>query len=62
MSMAGLLLGIAVLYFVHGSLEEFPTAEDHSKVRSVMGLAVAMLAAVEVGLWRLLRRFGRADR
>lgn len=51
----GLLLALAVLYFARGSLEEFPTAEQQDKIRTVMGASALLLAAIELALWRLLR-------
>ena len=59
MSGVGLLLGLAIAYFVRGSLEEFPTDEQVGKVRLVMAVAAAVLVVVEVGLWRLLRSLER---
>ncbi len=60
MMAVGLTLGLAVVYAVHRSLEEFPTEEQHHKVRLVAAFGAAALALVEVGLWSLLRRLGRA--
>ena len=58
----GILLVLAVLYFAHGSLEEFPTADDHSKVRLVSGVGAALLLAVGLALLALLRRVSQAAR
>ena len=52
----GLALALDALYFARGSLEMFPTREDHEKVRLVTGAGAAVLAALGLGLWRLLRR------
>jgi hypothetical protein len=51
----GLLLLLDVVYFVRGSLEEFPTAEQQEKIRTVTGVIGASLLVVEIALWRLLR-------
>ena len=59
MSVVGLMLGLAIAYFVHGSLEEFPTDEQLDKVRRVAAACAAALVLVEVALWSLLRRLGR---
>jgi hypothetical protein len=61
MVVTGLLLLLAVLYFARGSLEEFPTAEQQDKVRTVTGAAALLLAGLEVALWRLLRHVRRAS-
>ena len=53
---AALLLVVA--YFVKGSLELFPTDEQRGKVRVVTGCLAAILIAIEIGLWALLRRRG----
>ena len=55
----GLLLALAVAYLVRGSLEEFPTAEQQDKVRTVARAFVLVLAAVEIVLWRVVRRWAR---
>lgn len=60
MLVVGLLLLLAVAYFARGSLEEFATAEQQDKIRTVMGVAALLLAALEVALWRLLRHLRRA--
>ena len=57
MTIVGLLLAFAIAYFLRGSLEEFPTAEDEAKVRTVTGVLAAILAIVEIGLWSLLRAY-----
>lgn len=51
----GVLFALTVAYLVRGSLEMFPTAEQQENVRIVAGFAALLLAAVEVGLWRVLR-------
>jgi hypothetical protein len=56
----GIVLCLTVLYFLRGSLEMFPTDEDHAKVRLVMGVIAAILIAVELALWFLLRRLMRS--
>ena len=43
-------------YFVHGSLEEFPTDEQQDKVRLVSGLAFLIFAGLEVLVIVALRR------
>ena len=53
------LLCIDLLYFAHGSLEEFPTDEDTSAVRLVTAVVAVILLLVEVWLWLLLRYLGR---
>ena len=60
MLVSGLLLAVAVAYFVHGSLEEFPTAEQQGKIRVVMAVMAAGLLAIEGGLLLVLRWIGRA--
>ena len=59
MAFVALLLLLALAYAAHGSLEEFPTVEQMDKVRTVAGLAAAVLIALEAGLWCLLRRVAR---
>ena len=61
MAVVGVVLGLTVLYFVRGSLEMFPTDEDHAKVRLVMGVISAILIAIELALWFLLRHVARRD-
>ena len=53
-------LALDLLYFARGSLELFPSPEDHAKVRSVTGIIAALLIGIEVILWRLLRRVQRS--
>ena len=54
----GLVLALDLLYFVRGSLESFPTAEQQEKVRVVAGTIAALLVIVELVLWWVLRRLG----
>ena len=56
------LLFLAVLYFARGSLEEFPTADDHSKVRLGAGICAVLLLGVGLALRALLRRVSQAAR
>jgi hypothetical protein len=49
------VLMLDVAYFLRGSLETFPTAEQQQKVQLVTGVIAVVLAAVEFGLWRLAR-------
>jgi hypothetical protein len=58
----GLVLVLDVLYFVRGSLELYPTAEQQDKVRSVTGVMGTLLALVALGLGLLLRHMGRRSR
>lgn len=58
----GILFLLTVLYFARGSLEEFPTAEDTSKVRTVAGVGSVVLLGVELALVVLLRRVTAAAR
>ena len=58
----GCLFVLAVLYFAYGSLEEFPTAEDTGKVRTVAAVAAVLLLGIAVGLGALLRRVTRMAR
>jgi hypothetical protein len=60
MIVVGLVLALDVAYFVHGSLEEFPTAEDHEKVRVATGFIAAVLIAAKAMLWFVLRRLRTA--
>ncbi|HEY0026222.1 MAG TPA: hypothetical protein VGB24_25245 [Longimicrobium sp.] len=60
MIVIGLVLALDVAYYVHGSLEEFPEAEDHEKVRTVAGFIAVVLLAPEAILWFVLRRLGKA--
>ncbi len=62
MIVIGLVLALAVAYYVHGSLEEFPGPEDHEKVRTVAGLIAVVLIAAQAILWSVLRRLGKARR
>ena len=57
---AGLALAANVVYFVHGSLETFPTAERQEAARLATGAIAVLLVAVEIGLWLLFRRLGSA--
>ena len=59
MTVVGVLLALFVAYFLRGSLEEFPTAEQENKVHTVTAVAAAMLLLVEIGLWSMLRRMRR---
>ena len=61
MIVVGLALVLDVAYFVHGSLEMFPTEEQQEKVRWVAGVLAALLACVEIGLWWLLRQLGAGE-
>ena len=45
-----------VLYFVQGSLEEFPTPEQQEKVRIVSGMGMAILLFAEGVLFLILRK------
>ncbi|MDP6526323.1 MAG: hypothetical protein QGH15_19090 [Kiritimatiellia bacterium] len=49
-----------VVYMIHGSLEEFPTDEDHAKVRDACIFTFFILAAVGglsgTGAWKLWPR------
>ncbi|HYW10067.1 MAG TPA: hypothetical protein VE913_24080 [Longimicrobium sp.] len=56
----GLALAADLAYFAHGSLDLFPTDEQQDTVRQVTGAIGVLLAAVEFGLWSLLRRLGPA--
>jgi hypothetical protein len=56
----GLVLALDVAYYVHGSLEMFPTPEDHVKVRAVTGFVALVLIAAEAILWFVFRRLGKA--
>ena len=47
------LLG-ASLYFIHGSLEAFPTEEQQEKVKLATGTISLTLITVEIGLGLLL--------
>ncbi len=58
MIVVGLVLIVDVLYFVHGSLEMFPTEERQVSLRLMTGIFAVLLLSVEVGLWVLLRRLG----
>jgi hypothetical protein len=40
--LALVLLGLVLLFF-QGSLEEFPTDEQHEKMRVVLGIGIAIL-------------------
>lgn len=55
----GLLLGLDLAYFVNGSIEMYPTAEDHEKVRLVTGMIAVVLTAIGVGLAPLLQHLRR---
>jgi nitrate reductase gamma subunit len=59
MAALGLILALDVAYLVRGSLEEFPTTEQQSKVRVVTGVIAVLLTAAEVGVWLFLRRLRR---
>lgn len=43
-------------YFVHGSLEEFPTDEQQDKVRVVSGIGFLVFASLETVVIVALRR------
>ena len=55
MLVVGLLLCLDLAYLVRGSLEEFPTDEDHGKVRLVTTAIAGALLVAELGLGFLLR-------
>gem|GEM_PF-6840348 len=56
------LLALDIAYFVHGSLEEFPTVEDHSKVRLVTALVAIFLGFFESILIALICCICGSDR
>lgn len=62
MLVVAILLGLNLLYLVRGSLEQFPTDEQESKVRVVTAVLGVLLFAAEVGLWAMLRYVSRVDR
>jgi hypothetical protein len=62
LGIVGFLFVLAVLYFVRGSLEEFPTAEKTSAIRWVSAMGAVLLLGVELGLWSLLRHATRDPR
>lgn len=45
-----------VAYFIQGSQELIPTAEQHEKVRMVTGVGAVFVMLLEYMLWRLWRR------
>ncbi len=55
-ALVGVVVVLDVAYFVAGSQEMFPTAEQHEKVRIVTAAAAALLVAVEIGLCTIHRR------
>jgi len=60
MLVLGLLLIVFIAYAINGSLEEFPTEEDHAKVRTVAGVLATTIILAEVALWLVLRRLDRS--
>ena len=60
--LVGVVLAVDVVYFLVGSQEMFPTAEQQAKVRTVTGAIAVLLVAIEVVLWLLLRRIGAPPR
>jgi hypothetical protein len=48
-----------IFYFFRGSLEEFPTDEDHEKVRLVSGVFIAVLTLIEFLLFLIVRKINR---
>lgn len=59
MAAVGVLLVLDLVYYAHGSLEMFPSEEEHHKVRLVTGFLALALAGAEAVLWLILRRLGR---
>ena len=59
MLLIGIVLCVDVAYFIRGSLEEFPSAEDDEKIRIVTAIVAVPLLAGEILLWRLLRLMKR---
>lgn len=58
----GAIIGIlAGAYFVHGSLETYPTEEAHSKVRLITGSTVVLVCVLELVLWSVVRRLRRSS-
>ena len=55
LTVVGSALLVVLAYFVTGSLEQFPTDEQHNNVRVVTGVLATILGAIEIGLWTLLR-------
>jgi hypothetical protein len=51
-----LLLLLDVAYFIHGSLELFPTQEQQGKIKGIAALAGFGFALVELVILALLRR------
>ena len=47
---------LSALYFVHGSLEMFPTEEQHAQARIAAAISFVFFAAIEaligIALWR----------
>ena len=60
MIFGGVLLALVVSYALHGSLEEFPTAEQQDEVRTVAAGIAGALLVLEGALLLALRRIGRA--
>lgn len=56
----GLVLSLDVAYFAHGSLEEFPTDEQQSKVRVVTAVLAALLIVAEAVLFSVFHYLKRA--
>ena len=53
------LLFLDLVYFARGSLEEFPSPEDHAKMRTITGVLALPLAGGAVLLAAWLRRLVR---
>lgn len=56
------LLGVDIVYFISGSLEQFPTAEQEDKVRRVTAGIAILLIVIEMALWFARRRLRHAVR
>jgi hypothetical protein len=59
LAVVGLLLALDLAYFMRGSLELYPTEDDHEKVRLVTGMIAVVLTAMVAGLALLLQHLGR---
>lgn len=59
MIVVAIVLCLDVAYLMAGSLEEFPTGEQESKVRVVTSVVAAVLLVVEAALWFIYRQLRR---
>jgi uncharacterized membrane protein required for colicin V production len=55
MALLGLILAVFVAYFIHGSLELYPTEEQQEKIRVVSAFFIGIIIVAEMLLFLAVR-------